>query len=191
MNECKRVKPLLSLSVAGDLTSGDLGRVEKHLKRCSECLEEERKFSQVISAARIVRGVQYQLPTSVRQRIALEAAQRVVRRPWILWFPVPGFRVRYGLTAAAVACLAGLLMTLALRQQAPVPAGPGDVTRIEVVADRGVVRLAWSDGQRASYTVMKSDDPRAVGRGEVHVVKGNVWIDRQPDSSPVVFYRIE
>jgi len=62
---------------------------------------------------------------------------------------------------------------------------------VVVVADHGVVRLAWSDGRKESYTVYKSQDPRSFARGEAHRVQGNVWTDPDPASSQVIFYRIE
>jgi hypothetical protein len=66
-----------------------------------------------------------------------------------------------------------------------------EVTTIQVVAEDGQVRLAWSDGVKDSYTVYKSADPRDLTSGEVHFIRGNIWTDRNPGTSPVVFYRIE
>jgi len=93
-------------------------------------------------------------------------------------------------SAAAVVALAALTAGFWMKA-APTPSQQDEISKLEVVADRGVVRLAWSDGVKASYTVYKTVDPRLVGRGEAHVVRGNVWVYTHPESSPVVFYRIE
>ncbi len=65
------------------------------------------------------------------------------------------------------------------------------VSTIDITADDGVVRLAWSDGTRDAYRVYKSTDPQDLEGAEVHVVKGNVWTDSEAGSSPIVYYRIE
>jgi len=191
MSECSKVKPFLFLAAGDDLPDEAAGRVRRHLAVCPGCRTEESAVAELLEAARSAGKVDFQLPPAVRRRIALEAAARAVRRPWVSWLPVRTLTPRYGLMTAIAACLVVLLLPLVLRQQAPVSSRSDGVTRIEVVADRGVVRLAWSDGQKASYTVLKTSDPRNAGAGETHVVKGNVWVDRRPDSSPVVFYRIE
>lgn len=60
-----------------------------------------------------------------------------------------------------------------------------------MVSEGGAVRLAWANGEKEFYTVYKSTDPREFARGEAHVVQGNVWTDKEADSSPVVFYKVE
>ncbi len=127
---------------------------------------------------------------SVRRRIAGEAADRAARRSW--GFPIFAFSARtaWMASAAAVVALAALAAGFWMKP-GPTPNRQDEISKLEVVADRGVVRLAWSDGVKASYTVYKAVDPRLARRGEAHVVRGNVWVDTHPESSPVVFYRIE
>ena len=192
MSECSKIKSLVSLAAGDDLPADETGRVRRHLAVCPSCRAEESVVSELVLAARSAGRADFQLPDSVRQRIALEAAGSAVRGRSVSWLPVRVLLMpRYRLMTAAAACLVALLVPLALRHQAQLSSRADGVTRIEVVADQGVVRLAWSDGQKASYTVLKTSDPRNVSAGETHVVRGNVWVDRQPDSSPVVFYRVE
>jgi len=120
----------------------------------------------------------------------MEAAGRANRGFWP--FPVvllPG-RAAWTASAAAVLVLAVLAVTFSSRS-GPLQNSQQRISKLDVVADRGVVRLAWSDGEKVTYTVYKTADPRIAARGESHVVKGHVWVDTDPDSSPVVFYRIE
>jgi hypothetical protein len=86
--------------------------------------------------------------------------------------------------------LALVSLPVALRHSSG-PAQNAEISAIQITTDGGVVRLAWSDGSRDSYTVYKSSDPRALGQAEAHVVRGNVWTDSRPQSSQIVFYRIE
>jgi hypothetical protein len=58
-------------------------------------------------------------------------------------------------------------------------------------ARNGSVSLAWSDGNGKSYKVYKASDPRRLGQGSAEVVRGNQWVDRDPESSQIVFYRVE
>jgi hypothetical protein len=143
-----------------------------------------------MEAARSVSHPEYQLAESVKMRLALEAADCVARRSW---YPLPfiPFRERTGLVASAAAILLALVaLPIAIgqrwtssRQEPPM--------QIDVVAASGSVHLAWSDGEKDTYTVYKSSDPRTLDQAEAHVVRGTVWTDSDPGSAPVVFYRIE
>jgi hypothetical protein len=93
------------------------------------------------------------------------------------------------LPAAAAVLVAILALPLYVARTGDRDAGRQEIARISVVAAPGVVRLAWSDGVKPVYTVSKSSDPRTPGQS--YQVRGNVWIDSDPDSSQVVFYRIE
>jgi len=65
-------------------------------------------------------------------------------------------------------------------------------TKIEMTTlAGGAVHLAWSNGQRGSYTITKSSDPRGLEGVESHVVRGNDWVDRDPGPSRIVYYRID
>jgi hypothetical protein len=136
------------------------------------------------------------LPDAARRQIAREAVQRLASRPW-LWPWRPALAAmdvlnRPALTAvAAAAILVALLAAPHAFNKSGSPAATDRVMRIDVVAEAGQVRLAWRDGDKQAYVVVKSPDPRTFSPREAYRVNGNVWIDRKPDSWPVVFYRIE
>ncbi len=165
--------------------------VREHVERCSPCRSEIAQYTELIVAAKGASGREYGLPDEVRRRIARDAAERS-QRPLFRAFPLIQMpaRAAWMTSAAAVLVLAVFAATFSSRS-GPGRDGAQMISKLDVVADRGVVRLAWSDGEKVSYTVYKSTDPRTAVRGESHVVKGHVWVDTEPDSSPVVFYRIE
>jgi anti-sigma factor RsiW len=193
MRDCQALRDLLPSSVTGDLTGEEMGRLQAHLNLCEGCRQERARYSAMVGVARDSYEAEYRLPDSVRARIARGAAERVARRPWSL----PAFGLgslslpsRPGLLATlTAAAIALVVLPLALR----IGSKPAHETavQIQVVNEGGAVRLAWSDGTKSSYTVYKTSDPRGVARAEVHRVKGNVWTDEDPGSSPIVFYRIE
>jgi hypothetical protein len=132
----------------------------------------------------------YALPEQVRMTLARQAAERASRKSWHFLTPSFAFH-RAGIMAAAACVLALLVLPVALRHRAPAPPDGSEITRIDVVSEGGAVRLAWANGEKEFYTVYKSTDPREFARGEAHVVQGNVWTDKEADSSPVVFYKVE
>jgi len=148
-------------------------------------------FTQVISLAREQLAIDYSLPESVRRSIARQAADGASRTFWPLL--APSFVLpRPGIMAVAAACLLALVaIPVAFRGRALAPPDRAEITRIDVVSEGGEVRLAWVDGEKEFYTVYKSTDPREFASGEAHVVQGNVWTDKEADSSPIVFYKVE
>jgi anti-sigma factor RsiW len=192
MIECATTRPLLALSAGGDLDASDAASVEAHVDCCPSCRLELSRFSGLIAQARIALPAGLALPDGVRKRIALEAAAQAGRRPWPFALPLLTLPVgRSGLLAAAAAVLVALVaVPLALRNR-PIATAGNEVTNIQVVATGGEVRLAWSDGIKPQYTVLKTTDPRDHSRGEVHVVRGNVWTDTDPESARIVFYKID
>lgn len=133
------------------------------------------------------------MPEISRRRIAVEAAGQAKHRPWVaglrgfgLWSPSPG----PGFLATAVAAVIALVLLPVALRRSPAPYRESAV-KVEVESHGSAVLLAWTDGSRDSYTVYKTSDPRNLRRAEVHRVKGNSWVDENPGSSQVVFYRIE
>ena len=188
MRTCSDIRPLLPLSAGNDLDPVDETAVRSHLAACAECTDEIAKFLQVISDGRALLLPADNLSEAVIRRVSREAVERR-GRGWAVW-PLPFLPIRPGLLASAVAVLLALVaLPVVLRQ---LPRAPGErPMKIDVVVQEGAVLLAWSDGFKSSYTVYKSGDPRAVAGGEAHVVKGNVWADTEPGTSPIVYYRIE
>jgi anti-sigma factor RsiW len=191
MTPCGSFRRLLPGYEAGDLTPREHEFVEEHLDACFPCAEEHRKFQMVIISVRRTYDEEYQLSPEVRNRIAVQAAEKVGSAPW--FFPIgllyPVTRPRFVLAIAAA--LAVVLSLPVVTRLASRPKPGEEVARVEVSADHGVVRLAWANGRRESYTVYKSHDPQGQSSRKAYVVRGNVWTDTEPDSSPVVFYRID
>ena len=103
-----------------------------------------------------------------------------------------------GLVASLAACLLAVVaLPLVLRDESVAPpptvaaAAPAALDRIDMRLVGDKVRLAWSNGTNHAYRVYKSSDPRGLTGAEVHSVRGTVWIDDNPASSPIVYYRIE
>jgi anti-sigma factor RsiW len=191
MNGCRAFKSLLSLFSGGELSEAEHLGVEAHLLRCGDCRQEEATFSQVINIARQVTTSEHRLPEAIGNRIVIEAAARASRRPWGFPVPVFSFSAHPGLLAGAAAVVLALVaLPVAMRHDTG-PVRQTEVSALDITTDGGVVRLAWSDGSRDLYTVYKSSDPRVLGQEEAYVVRGNVWTDSRPESSPIVFYRIE
>ena len=144
----------------------------------------------MIEIAAITGLGEHRMPASMRNTIALEAAGRASRRSW---FGLPAFVLaqRPGLVASMAALVLALVALPMAFRNGVSPLRQEGPMRIEVVARGGSVHLAWQDGERDTYTVYKSTDPRTLGSAEAHVVTGNAWTDTRPESSPVVFYRIE
>ena len=191
MNGCRAFKPLLPLFSGGELGEAEHRRVEAHLVRCSDCHQEEATFSQVIGIARRVTATEHRIPKVAANRIVLDAVGRASRRPWGFPVPVFSFSAHPGLLAGAAAVVLALVALPVAMRHGTGPVRQTEVSTLNITTDGEVVRLAWSDGSRDSYRVYKSSDPRALGQSEVHVVRGNVWTDSRPGSSPIVFYRIE
>jgi anti-sigma factor RsiW len=191
MKSCDTIRDLLPLFSGGELDASEVSQVELHLAHCDGCRGEEETFSLVIASARWAGPMEHRIPSAIRSRIISQAVEGVSRRPW--WLPLPGFSLAAhpGLLAGAAAVLLALVALPVAMRYGSGPAHRAEVSSIEIRADGGMVRLAWSDGSRDAYKVYKSNDPRNFGHGEVHVVRGNVWTDRQPGSGPIVYYRIE
>lgn len=191
--DCSAIESLLPLSVSGDLDAANLERVREHLPVCELCRQTEAEYLRIISASRELYGPEYRLSEATRRRIGAEAALQVERRPWRLAFPGLGLwslSPRPGLLATVSAIVIALVVLPIALRQAPAPSGEEAVT-VQVENQGSAIHLAWTDGSRGSYTVYKSSDPRDLRRAEVHRVTGNSWVDENPGSSPVVFYRIE
>lgn len=105
--------------------------------------------------------------------------------------PVFSLSTRPGLLAAAAAVVLTLVALPVTLRHGSGPAAEPDAPVLDITADGGVVRLAWSDGSRDSYRVYKSTNPRVPEQSEVHVVRGHVWTDTRPESASIVYYRID
>ena len=202
MTDCTKIQKLLPLSAGGELDSGRARAVQGHLDGCSQCAAELAEYTQIISLAREIGSAEERLPAGVRRRIAAQAAEgardgfSVESAFGLAWLiPVRG----PGLTAATVAAalVALVAVPVAVRNGTNVP--PSAVAekvaaapdRIDMTFEEGAVRLAWNDGREGGYTIYKSSDPRGLAGVEKHRVTGNDWVDHDPETSRIVYYRIE
>ena len=202
MSDCAKIRTLLPLSAGGDLDACGEKTVRAHLVGCAACRAELAEFAQVISVGRVIGSGDCRLPAAVKRRIAAQAADAVRGGFWkawsggLSWQPgrIPGLKAAT-LAAALVALVA---VPVAMRDGAE---GPPETTvaeraagapeRIDMSFQGGTVRLAWSDGREGGYIVSKSSDPRGLAGVEKHRVEGNAWVDRDPETSLIVYYRIE
>ncbi len=201
MNACDELPRLLSLISEGNLSAEKAASVSAHLSGCEGCRLADLTFRSMVVSAKSEYSDEHGIPVSVRRKIAAEASERVLRPIWS-WSMLALMPRQVPVFATAMAALLVIVAGLPLARHGGEKASgrgivaetaPKDdqVMQIEVVADGGSVKLAWSDGNRRSYTVYKTADPRAGGHQEAHLVNGNVWVDSDPQSSPVVFYKIE
>jgi hypothetical protein len=191
MKSCGSFKSLLPLYSGGELTEAEHEGVESHLTLCTSCREEEATFSQVIEIAKNASISEYRIPSMVRNRIALSAAERASRRPWGFPMPVFSLSARPGLLAAAAAVVLTLVALPVTLRHGSGQASQSEVPVLDITTDGGVIKLAWTDGSRDSYKVYRSTNPRVLEQSEVQVVRGHVWTDTRPESASIVYYRID
>jgi anti-sigma factor RsiW len=202
MTDCAKIQRLLPLSAGGDLDARRAEALRAHLAGCPYCIAELAEYTQVVSLAQAIGSADERLPAGVRRRIAAQAAgaagdrfwvERIFALAWLIPIRAPG------LTAATVAAalVALVAVPMAVRNGSDVPpaAVAEQVTaspdKIEMTFQDGVVRLAWNDGREDGYIISKSSDPRGLAGVEKHRVSGNAWVDRDPETSRIVYYRIE
>jgi len=193
MTQCRETRRILDLHAAGAARFEGRPDLRDHLTGCGECRRAVADYTFVVRQARAAFPTGVGLNEFVRARVARNAAADALRAPW--WsrlVPAMG-RHTPAWAAVAPALLVALVVALPLairHQQAPRAAVEVPV-RLDMQTQGGAVSLAWSDGNGKAYKVYKSSDPRQLGQGRAQIVKGNQWIDQNPESSQVVFYRVE
>lgn len=193
MNTCEGWDELLALWVGGDLSEDEARRADAHVMGCVRCASEVDKLKSVIALARTSGTPDLRLPEGVRRAIVLEATENILRRRsrWIGFFS-PSASWRSVALGSLAASMLALLLLLPGRKEGVGPKGDPDISKVSVsVQQDGAVHLVWSNGGRATYTVYRGEDPSALERGEVHVVRGHSWTDRESQEGPIVYYRIE
>jgi hypothetical protein len=142
----------------------------------------------VKSAFRLVEG----LPAGVVARVAEKAASDAVRPPW--WrILVPMMLPRPALVSAVPMALLvlALAVPVAIRERTAPERGSESPASIALQLESGAVHVSWLDGRDRPYRVYRSTNPRDLGQGRAQMVRGNEWVDKQADSAPIVFYRID
>lgn len=183
---------MIELQAGGRVRPGAEATVRDHLAGCGECRRAVADYAFVVRQARAAFPAKLELNDFVRARVARNAAAEALRAPFWRRFAAIPQTPAWGAVAPALLVALVVALPLAL-QRAPEPvASAAEVpVRIEMQAHAGAVSLAWSDGRGKAYKVYKSSDPRRLGQGRPEVVTGNQWVDEDPESSQVVFYRVE
>jgi putative zinc finger protein len=193
MKPCLEFTDRVTLLAGGDLDREAAAGVRRHLEGCTACRQELSEYENVLRVARRSFVETRGLDDHVRARIARAAAEGVLRPSW--WrrlVPLSASPLHATLVPAAiVAVLAVGVLPLALRTPHPVGVQVEGPVRIDMQADGTSVRLAWTDGRGRPYRVYKSSNPRLLGSGPAQEVRGNQWVDKDPESSPIVYYRVE
>lgn len=191
MSTCSRARTHLAAFALGE-SMGEASRlVNGHLAACSDCRSEVAEYKELMSVARATLVADGTLSTASISRISRQAAEAVNRPAW--WRRLVPMQVTPVLAAAvpAMVALLALGIGLAVRSGRTADSGPQTPARLDMQVEAKGVRLAWTDGRGRAYKVYKTSDPRLLGRGKGTVVQGNQWLDQEPDSSPIVFYRVE
>ena len=191
MTACPENRRVLEQHAGGRVRPGAEAAVRDHIAGCGECRRAVADYAYVVDQARAAFPAKLALNDFVRTRVARNAASDALRAPWWRRLAVLPQTPAWGAVAPALMVALVVSVPLALRR-APAPIAQGEgPTRIEMQANGGAVSLAWSDGDGKAYKVYKSSDPRRLGQGRPEIVKGNQWVDENPESSQVVFYRVE
>jgi len=173
-------------------SSGEASRlVTEHLAGCPECRSEASEYKELVAISRAHLRAERSLSASVVATISRQAGELASRPGW--WRRLVPIQVTPALAAAvpAVVAVLALGIALAVRSGRPIESPSQTPARLDMQVEARGVRLAWTDGRGRAYKVYKTSDPRLLGRGQGTVVHGNQWLDQEPDSSQVVFYRVE
>ena len=191
MNRCPQTEAILEAHAGGRARREVSALLRDHLSGCDLCRSAVADYASVIGQVRAVFQADQGLNDFVRARLARQAAVEAAREPWWRRLVPMGHTPTWAAVAPALLVALVVAFPLAVRRgQAPVAGGEVPV-RLDMRATEGAVSLAWSDGNGKAYRVYKSNDPRQLGQGQAEIVKGNHWVDEHPESSQIVFYRVE
>jgi hypothetical protein len=158
--------------------------VSEHLAGCGTCRELAVRLNRLDQAARFEVDV---IPayTAFRKRLILQKLNTVEPEP----------RYAGALRLARVAIVAVFVFALFLSHHAAQKQTKAPLTSaqtaidFELVKNGNIVQLRWNGDPHQEYQVYKGPNPSQLA--PVQQVKGVAWIDNKPDSSPILFYKIE
>ena len=191
MLTCSQASTQLVTFAFGESVGEDSRIVREHLSACPDCRAKVAEYKELVSVSRAALATGGALSPTVIARISRQAAEAAMRPAW--WRRLVPMQASPVLAAAvpAMVVVLALGIGLALRGRRPVESPSQTPARLDMQVEANGVRLAWTDGRGRAYKVYKTTDPRLLGTGKGTVVQGNQWLDKEPDSSPVVFYRVE
>jgi len=190
MTDCATHKQALALFGSDDLDQSRRAAVEAHLRDCAACAAEAADYEQLVSDLKSSLALEATLPAGVVARIASQAAEQALRAPW--WsrllppIPVHG----WGAAVPAMLLVAVVSVPFLLSHETARPVAQAPV-RLDMQLEGDGVKVAWSNGHNRTYRVYKTTDPRLLGSGAGQVVRGHEWVDRNPGSATIVYYRVE
>lgn len=158
--------------------------VSEHLAGCESCRNLAHRLTRFDQAARFDVDVD---PAYIafRKRLILQKLSTVE----------PESRYAGVLRLARVAIVAAFALALFLphhsaqKQTTTAQASAQAVIDFELVKNGNIVELRWKGDPRQEYRVYKGPTPSRLTK--VQQVKGVAWTDNKPDSSPILFYKIE
>ena len=190
MTDCSAYKQALPLFGSDDLDLSRRAAVEAHLRGCPDCAAEAADYEMVVSELKASLAVEAALPAGVIARVASQASEQVLRAPWWsrLLPPIPVHGWGAAVPAMLLAAVVSVPFLLSHETARPVAQAP---VRLDMQLDGNDVKVAWSNGHNRTYRVYKTTDPRLLGSGSGQVVRGHEWVDRDPGSATIVYYRVE
>ena len=192
MTDCSANKQALPLFGSDDLDLSRRAAVEAHLRGCSACAAEAAEYEHLVSDLKAHLAVEASLPAGVVARIAGQASEQVLRAPWWsrLLPPIPVHGWGAAVPAMLLAAVVSVPFLLSHETARPVAQAQAPV-RLDMQLQGDGVKVAWSNGHNRTYKVYKTTDPRLLGSGRGQVVRGHEWVDRDPGSAAIVYYRVE
>ncbi len=148
-------------------------------------------------AIRSLRSLEVGMTDAARRHLALRCRETRPSRWGALAFRLSGTPLlRVPVAAGAMAVLLAVGVTaLLIAHQTPSDVesyGESAARLVTVVpASSGGVTLEWRDGDKRTYTVLKSTDPRDFRGAQSYAVRGTRWTDTSPSQGQVVYYRVE
>ena len=190
MTDCAAYKQTLPLFGSDDLGESQRAALEAHLRDCPACYSEVYDYERLVSNLKSALAVEATLPPGAVSRIASQAAESALRPPfWSrLLPPLPVHGWGAAVPAMLLAAVVSVPFLLSHETARPVAQAP---VRLDMQVDGCEVKVAWSNGHNRTYRVYKTTDPRLLGSGSGQVVRGHEWVDRDPGTATIVYYRVE
>lgn len=158
--------------------------VSEHLAQCGSCRELAGRLDQLDQTARFDVTIDPRFAEFRRNLILQRLATLQVDPPhaWALKL------LRMALVAA-IALALFLPHNSAQKQTKPARNAAEAAIDFELVKDGDIVQLRWKGDPHREYCVFKGPNPGQLA--PVQQVRGVAWVDDKPDSSPILFYKIE
>jgi hypothetical protein len=151
-------------------------------------------------AIKSLRSIKIETSPASRSRLARRCAQEVSIAPLtlserilsIFWLLVPQRSLAMAFGITLLLGVTTVLISDRTAIQAPAPQRDSQVQLVSLHPDAsGAITLEWRDGNRRTYRVLKSDNPRDFSKAASFHVRGNRWTDQSSGGGQIAFYRVE